>query len=155
MAALSAPSTTDKPRYAQYASGVHQERQLLDGKASSEHHITWMEQALTQLTLNSRDPSTDLSVKSVATEINQEKKKLSGIVSDICVRIIIKVKTCLTKIKERELSRIRAQRKGLLKKKEGPFVEGLDKALASFNVYRQAYYGGTFIGNHIHRTLKV
>ncbi len=40
-------------------------------------------------------------------------------------------------------------------KAEGPFVRGLDAALASFNVARQAYYSGTFIGNHVHQTLKV
>ncbi len=40
-------------------------------------------------------------------------------------------------------------------KEEGPFVRGLDAALASFNVVRQAYYSGTFIGNHVHQTLKV
>ena len=40
-------------------------------------------------------------------------------------------------------------------KEEGPFVNALDVALASFNIYRQAYYSGTFIGNHVHRTLKV
>jgi len=37
----------------------------------------------------------------------------------------------------------------------GPFVQALDKALKTFNVERQAYYSGTFIGNHVHRTLKV
>ena len=40
-------------------------------------------------------------------------------------------------------------------KEEGPFVKALDKALASFHVQRQAYYSGTFVGNHVHRTLKV
>ena len=40
-------------------------------------------------------------------------------------------------------------------KEEGPFVKALDVALASFNVHRQAYYSGTFVGNHVHRTLKV
>ena len=39
-------------------------------------------------------------------------------------------------------------------KEEGPFVKALDRALASFNVQRQAYYSGTFVGNHVHRTLK-
>ena len=40
-------------------------------------------------------------------------------------------------------------------KQDGTFVQHLDKALASFNVYRQAYYSGTFIGNHVLRTLLV
>ena len=40
-------------------------------------------------------------------------------------------------------------------KEDGVFVRLLDAALASFNVERQAYHGGSFISNHIHRTLKV
>ena len=40
-------------------------------------------------------------------------------------------------------------------KEDGPFVRALDKALSSFNVQRQAYYSGTFVGNHVHRSLKV
>jgi hypothetical protein len=35
------------------------------------------------------------------------------------------------------------------------FVKALDAALASFHVERQAYYSGTFVGNHVHRYLKV
>ena len=38
---------------------------------------------------------------------------------------------------------------------EGPFVKNLDRTLATFNVCRQAYYSGTFVGNHIHTALKV
>ena len=38
---------------------------------------------------------------------------------------------------------------------EGPFVKCLDTALRGFAVERQAYYGGTFVGNHVHRTLKI
>ena len=38
---------------------------------------------------------------------------------------------------------------------EGPFVKNLDRTLATFNVCRQAYYSGTFVGNRIHTALKV
>ena len=38
---------------------------------------------------------------------------------------------------------------------DGVFVKALDTALRSFNVERQAYYGGTFIGNHVHSALEV
>lgn len=40
-------------------------------------------------------------------------------------------------------------------KNEGPFVRCLDNALATYNVERQAYYSGTFVGNHVNRALKV
>ena len=40
-------------------------------------------------------------------------------------------------------------------KENGEFVRALDTALASFHVERQAFYSGTFIGNHVHRCLQV
>lgn len=40
-------------------------------------------------------------------------------------------------------------------KEDGVFVHSLDTVLASFNVERQGYHGGSFIGNHIHKMLKV
>ena len=39
--------------------------------------------------------------------------------------------------------------------KEGPFVKTLDNALQSFGVQRQQYFSGAFIGNHVHKALKV
>ena len=38
---------------------------------------------------------------------------------------------------------------------DGPFCIALDKALGDFDVYRQAYYGGTFNGNQAHKCLQV
>ena len=43
----------------------------------------------------------------------------------------------------------------LFRKEHGPFVQAIDKALQSFRVQRQAYYSGTFVGNHCHTSLKV
>lgn len=34
------------------------------------------------------------------------------------------------------------------------FMKSLDSALSSFNVERQAYHSGSFVGNHINRALK-
>ena len=39
--------------------------------------------------------------------------------------------------------------------KEGPFVKKLDSALQSIGVHRQQYFGGAFVGNHVHKALKV
>ena len=38
---------------------------------------------------------------------------------------------------------------------DGPFIRALDQALSSMHVHREAYYGGTFTGNHAHKCLKV
>ena len=37
----------------------------------------------------------------------------------------------------------------------GPFVQKVDKILKECGVERQAYFGGTFIGNHVHKCCKV
>ena len=34
-------------------------------------------------------------------------------------------------------------------------MRGLDAALDGMHVHREAYYGGTFTGNHAHKCLKV
>ena len=39
------------------------------------------------------------------------------------------------------------------KLQDGPFSKALDSALQEFKVARQAYYGGTFVGNHVHKCL--
>ena len=48
---------------------------------------------------------------------------------------------------------------GILKEKfkprDGPFFQALSKALDVLYVKRQAYQGGTFVGNHVHKLLKV
>ena len=41
------------------------------------------------------------------------------------------------------------------KLKDGPFYMSLERTLQELNVKRQAYHGGTFIGNHVHKLLKV
>ena len=42
-----------------------------------------------------------------------------------------------------------------LQKKDGPCVQELDKTLKKIGVERQAYFGGTFVGNHVNKCLKV
>ena len=34
-------------------------------------------------------------------------------------------------------------------------MKGLDNALRYFHVHREVYYGGIFVGNHVHKTLQV
>ena len=40
-------------------------------------------------------------------------------------------------------------------KSDGPFVQAINKALSSFNVQRQVYYSGIFVGNHVYPCLMV
>ena len=37
---------------------------------------------------------------------------------------------------------------------EGPCVQSLDRVLKLMKIERQAYFGGAFVGNHVHKCLK-
>ena len=41
------------------------------------------------------------------------------------------------------------------KPKDGPHYQTLSQSLDQLNVQRQAYHGGSFVGNHVHKLLKV
>ena len=41
------------------------------------------------------------------------------------------------------------------KKEDGPFVRAIEAALNKIGVKRQAYYSGSFVGNHVHTALRV
>ena len=58
-------------------------------------------------------------------------------------------------IQEKEVQGLDKTIKKTFTRSDGPFVRAIDQALASFNVQRQAYYSGTFVGNHVHSCLKV
>ena len=58
-------------------------------------------------------------------------------------------------IQEREIKKQQTVLRKGFDKDDGVFVRSLDEALKSFHVERQAYHGGSFVGNHIHRALKV
>ena len=56
---------------------------------------------------------------------------------------------------EREIDAQTVKTREQFSTEDGPVVRGLDEALKSFHVERQAYWSGAFVGNHVHRTLKV
>ena len=55
---------------------------------------------------------------------------------------------------ERDKLTAELQKKGLKKDFEGPCSQSIEAALKSLNIERQVYFGGAFIGNHIHIALQ-
>ncbi len=151
MAELTSPQSGDRPSYTNYTKVIQTERDLLDELDCMKGQLKWLEQTLTLTTLNSSNPSTDPQVHTLVTLIKEKKKRICDIVGPRNTKIIIIVIVHVFQ-KRAELSSISQK---TLPRKDGPFVRCLDDALASFNVHRQAYHSGSFVGNHIHRALKV
>lgn len=54
-----------------------------------------------------------------------------------------------------EASKLEDVLKQTFRANSGVFYPSLEDSLQSLNVKRQAYQGGTFVGNHVHKLLKV
>lgn len=139
----------DRPSFVDYSLAVQMERALLDEQTAEEKQVKWLHQTISR----SSDPSTDPQIASVAKYLDERKNRISDIVSayNVCLLHFHP----LPPSKAKELVGIKKHLSKDLTRKDGPFVRSLDDALASFNVHRQAYYSGSFVGNHIHRALKV
>ena len=58
-------------------------------------------------------------------------------------------------LKEEKIAQKQEECRGGFSINDGPFCRSLDEALGKLKVHREAYYGGTFTGNHAHKCLKV
>eukprot|EP00731_Ephydatia_muelleri_P012320 Em0006g1214a len=58
-------------------------------------------------------------------------------------------------LKAKDLAKGMATVKKGFSEKEGPFVKQLDSALQLIGVQHQQYFGGAFVGNHVHKALKL
>ena len=56
-------------------------------------------------------------------------------------------------LQDNEAANLRSQHK--LNRQDNPLITAMDSTLQQFQVRRQAYFGGTFCGNHVHKCLKV
>ena len=58
-------------------------------------------------------------------------------------------------LKQREISTIEEKCKEGFPIHDGSFIRYLDDMLGQLNVHREAYYGGTFTGNNVHKRLNI
>eukprot|EP00731_Ephydatia_muelleri_P036064 Em0197g9a len=125
-------------RYAQQladieAAALVTKRELMDEMVSLKDTIQCFEQHVVYM-LSYGEEEMDAAVELMKLEIEGKKQRLNVV--------------------GEEIDKLEVTLKVDFKKEDGPFVKALDNALASFHVKRQAYYSGTFVGNHVHRALK-
>ncbi len=124
---------------------LEEERATLNTESKQAHQI------LLLLLLSCQDPHHNLQVQNVANLMTTNTKRISIIVS----HKNLKTPSTTTFKQEKEIEQQKTKMIKGFEKEDMIFVKCLDQALATFNVERQAYDGGSIIGNHIHRALKV
>lgn len=129
------------PSFDKYSAIMEEQRKLKDQVHSLKADLDVSQQLLTQA----------LTTTGMVSGVS-----VSCTTSPLLLQIVSAIQTTRGKIQDlqSEINKLEAT-KNKFHTEEGPFAKALDDALASFNVQRQAYYSGSFVGNHVHRALKV
>jgi len=125
---------------------------LLSELDRQKTYTTLLDQMTTYLCLTLPDAQTS----SFLQELKKEAETAHNILSDkVQVVIIYRSFYLFLCSQSKELSKLDTEIRKKFEPGDGPFFSTLEKSLQHLNVKRQAYQGGTFIGNHVHKLLKV
>jgi hypothetical protein len=122
--------------FGEYSQKIEKLHQLTEERDAHVQAIAALEELVPRMALTATsEDSARAQINYVEQGINECRKKAQEL--------------------DREIDKVKSDIEKGFRMEEGPFIIGLDRALKSFNVQREAYYGGTFVGNHVHRCLKV
>ena len=82
LATSQASSSGDRPSYATYTRQVQEERTLLDQKEKIEGEVSWLQQTLSFLAINSSNPASDPAMLAV-TKVIKDKNMTIGHYNEI------------------------------------------------------------------------
>ena len=163
MAALPGGVTIEAgPSFEEHVALIQQRHRLQERCDEEGVALRTLEGLVTWFTLHLQDAESNPQLAVLRTERERKRKEISTMVRITNHTLRKWNHTCIYNvmymymyIQEQQINDITGKLQGKFAKEDGPFVQALDRALESFNVSRQAYYGGTFIGNHVHRCLEV
>ena len=108
------------------------------------------QQILALLLLSSPQPQLDRKIQEITRYIHDHSNLIAT-----NVRLAIDYTCTYTFIQDQSITQNKKVTSKGFEREDGVFVKSLEMVLKSFNVERQAYHGGSFIGNHVHNALKV
>ena len=150
LAALKSPLESDWASYTSYTSRVHQERVLLDKTDTLKTELRYLNQTLSYLVLHTTTSTiASPAITAVANLMKGRKAQLADLVSGLDNLPQVVLYYVIIILKEKELATLQKGKKA--PRKDGPFVRHLWPL--SMCLYRQAYYSGSFVGNHVHTAL--
>ena len=104
------------------------------------------------LALSIPDPESNPQLRSCKEWIVEQRSKAESLVIDNLFDVWF---ITPLPIQGKEVEELKGVVSNKFSLKDGPFILGLEDALQELNVQRQAYQGGTFVGNHVHHLLQV
>ena len=142
--------------YNEYIATAQRLAKLKEEKAQLEQKASVLKQVVTYLMVSVPAPEQNSTVRQFQQELQYTEhlhtsKVTTQQLTQRHVEIII-ISCYYTQSKE-----IETAKKDLQKAcpNDGPFMGSLECSLKALHVERQAYHGATFVGNHVHKLLKV
>ena len=142
------------PSYRRFAAALEQLTKLKDEQLALKSTKQQLEQLLTHGLAIGVFTTSTLLLQQALKDLQATKTRLQQLVG-ILLNLLVLLSAQCTHSQHTEIAQLDETLNKGFYKEEGPFVNSLEQALASFHVQRQAYYSGTFVGNHVHRALKV
>lgn len=164
---LAAHSDTELPsdvtpafqRFCDTFAKLHQHKEKL---STERQQASFLEQTMTLLAINipMNQQENDVQLQVVQSEAQACRKRVAEIVMKNAYSYTYRYTTCIHLycspcFKESQIKMLEAGVNKGVSVESGVFVRALEKALKKFYVERQAYWSGAFVGNHVHKTLKV
>lgn len=144
--------TGDRESFQKYSHTIHKLGELEEEREKAEHYSRTLDGAVTSIALQLNDAQNSPLLFELRKEALRARKQLENVVYFInCLKYHNKLFYYL--FHQERITEKECQEEFDIE--DGPFCRALDNALASFKVCREAYYGGTFTGNHAHKCLKV
>ena len=129
---------------------------LKQTEVETQHgYVALVDEMVTRSTLMTPNAQMSALVKQLRKASDTEHKTLKKMVSNTLIKRFTRSNSILIIVHRAEKT---------LKKKftdvnssisDGPFFATMEQSLKACKVIRQAYQGGTFVGNHVHKLLKV
>ena len=153
-------------QYKKYVQAIQELDQKEEEACQQEEIVKNTEQLVTWMCLN--ETGNTQVIDKMRHQISESKKQVIALVGACftflaccmhAIIMIIIINTFACKAITDNLHIQRAQVSMMTPPKfqqhDGPCVRSLDEALKKINVQRQAYFGGTFVGNHVQKCLQV
>lgn len=122
---------------------------------TQQGYATLVDQMLTHLTLTLPDAESNDFLGQLRQEVAATHHTLSDKVLYVNIPISHSDYIHCTLEQRKEMSKLDKTLKERFVPRDGPFFSTLERSLQELNVKRQAYQGGTFVGNHVHKLLRV
>ena len=153
----SAESGAGRATFERYSGALRQLSALREKLTLTAQRTTRLTQLATHLLLSTPEPQQSPVIQQAWEEAAVAQRELDTVVgSGFKLTYMTVIEThVLTFRQKSEMTSVEEVVAEKFKGSDGPFFCSLEGALKKLHVERQAYHGGTFVGNHVHKLVQV